>query len=350
MGRTRQGAPLLVATLSAVTLAAASRARADELPRARLVYTAADAGPTCPDERALRQRVATRLGVDPFVAEGDLAFQVAIVARGGRYTATIVVSDHGGPRSSRTLDDAACPALVDSVASTIALTIDPIGTPRKSPTGDATARPEHPRDDDAAPPPSLPALPPPPEREGPLDAARPREAPRPPRPAPKGLDISPTATLDVTAHVGLAPNPTFGARLGLGLASKRLSVHAEGSAEATAAAGGARDEVVGQVFAAHIVPCLSVTGPWLVCAAIDLGVVRARARLGTLPDYAVDPIVGLGARAGLRLPIGRVWAFRVQLEGGGLAMRAAYIVDGRRAASTGPVFFGLAFGLEARAP
>ena len=89
-------------------------------------------------------------------------------------------------------------------------------------------------------------------RSKPLDAARPREAPRPPRPAPKGLDISPTATLDVTAHVGLAPNPTFGARLGLGLASKRLSVHAEGSAEATAAAGGARDEVVGQVFAGAI--------------------------------------------------------------------------------------------------
>ena len=65
-------------------------------------------------------------------------------------------------------------------------------------------------------------------------------------------------------------------------------------------------------------------------------------------EYAA--IVGLGARAGLRLPIGRVWAFRVQLEGGGLAMRAAYIVDGQRAASTGPVFFGLAFGLEARAP
>lgn len=334
MPLSRKGAALLIATF-AMAFAAPAPAFAENLRRASLEYFTSETA-SCPDEHALRQQVAKRLGADPFQQSAEVIFRVTVLLHGGRYTATIVAADAGGSSTTRSLDDGSCQALVDSIASTIALAIDPIGGAARAP----------------APAPILS------ESAGPtgpiVDRARydepNRVRPPSPRPKPLGLSISPTATIDAVAHVGLASNPTFGARLGLGLASPRASMHAEGSAEATAAAGGAQDEVVGQVYAAHVVPCLAVTGPWLVCASVDLGVVRARARLGTLPDYAVDPIVGLGARAGLRLPIGRVWAFRAQLEGGGLAVRAAYIVDGRRAASTGPVFFGLAFGLEARAP
>jgi hypothetical protein len=337
MRPSRQGATLLVTALSAATFVVPATASADELRRASLEYSATDPKAACPDEHALRQRVATRLGADPFTEAGDLAFRVVLVPRGGRYAATITVDDRGGPATTRTLDDTSCPALVDSVASTIALTIDPIGRAARADTRDAPVQ----------------ELPAPTATSVEVRPAERRDhAPRrpPPRPKPPGLPIAPTATLDAIAHVGLAPNPTLGARVGLGLASRRVSVHAEGSAEATAAAGGAQDEIVGQVFAAHVVPCLALAGPWIACAAVDLGVIRARARLAALPDYGVDPIVGLGGRVGLRIPMGSVVAFRAQLEGGGLAMRVSYILDGRRATTTGPVFFGLTLGLEARAP
>jgi len=324
-----------LAAAAALAIAAPGLARAEDVPRATLVYTSNDTKGSCPDERGLRERVAARLGVDPFAADASLAFAVVVSPRGPVYVATIEVRSARDAPAIRTLDDRSCPALIDTVASTVALTIDPIGHAPRAETA-----------------PSLPPLPAPEERraEPPSrDDRGPRPAP-PKRNPPPGLDISPSATLDGVAHAGLAPSPTFGARFGLGLASKRLAIHAEGTAETTAAAGGSRDEVVAQVFAAHAVPCLTLTPALLACADVTLGVVRARARLGTNERAAADPLVGLGARVGLRLPLSRSFWLRAQAEGGAPLVRVDYTIDGARAASNGPVYAGLSLGLEVRAP
>jgi hypothetical protein len=143
--------------------------------------------------------------------------------------------------------------------------------------------------------------------------------------------------------------PTFGARLGLGLAIRRFSIHVEGSTEMTASAGGSASELVAAIQAAHVVPCSSFATVLMACGDLTLGVVSARARLGTGPTGA-DPLVGLGARFGLRLPLAGVLSFRAMLEGGVTPVRVGYVLDGVRAATTGPVYGGATLGLELRAP
>jgi hypothetical protein len=319
-----------------------SAASADEPLRASLVYSDESQG-ACPSEAVLRERVHTRLGFDPFVDRAPLAFRARISAHGKRFVAELDVIDHGGPAGKRSLDDASCTTLVETLASTIALTIDPIGTGGSD---------SHSAGGDSPPP-----LPPPvsstssasgSDRSGSSlgedpSVRREREKKR------TGLSLLPSGTLDGVAHFGLVPSPTFGARLGLGFVIKSFAIHVEGSTETTASAGGGTNELVAAIHAAHVVPCGAFASVLLACGDLTLGVVSARARFGTDPS-AVDPLVGLGARFGLRLPLTGVLSLRAMLEGGITPVRVGYLLDGARAATTGPVYGGATLGLELRAP
>ncbi len=322
-----------------------STASAAEPLHASLVYSDESEG-ACPSEGVLRQRVQTRLGFDPFVERAPLAFRVRVSARGKRFVAALEVSDHGGPSGKRTLDDVSCVTLVETLASTIALTIDPIGAAGADPPVVGSEPPPSPPPDASKVP--APGNEPGAGREGAKLATVPPSR-RVPEKKPTGLPLRPSATLDGVAHVGLMAAPTFGARLGLGLVIKTFSIHVEGSTEMTASAGGSASELVAAIQAAHVVPCSAFATVLIACGDLTLGVVSARSRFGSGPTGA-DPLVGLGARFGLRLPLAGVLSFRAMLEGGLTAVRVGYLLDGARAATTGPVYGGATLGLELRTP
>jgi len=317
-------------------------ASAEEPIRASLVYTADDATGTCPGENVLRERVVTRLGFDPFVPRAALGLRVHVASRGGRFVGEIDVSDHDGPPGRRTLSDASCTTLTETLASTLALTIDPIGL-GAPPGGGAPPRtnelPALPTPQEAAPTPPAPTPP------------APTTMPLPPHKSPPrdGAVVRPSITVDGFAHLGLAPSATFGGRLGLGLVVRGFSLHVEGSTERTASAAGTTDQLVAAVHAAHVVPCGGIGTYFLVCGDVSLGIIDARAALRADPPSG-DAFVALGLRAGVRYPMTRAFSVRAAVESGVVPVRVGYMLDGARVATTGPVYFGLALGLEGRAP
>ncbi len=310
-------------------------ASAEEPIRASLVYTADDATGTCPGENVLRERVVTRLGFDPFVPGAALGLRVHVASRGGRFVGEIDVSDHDGALGRRTLADASCTTLTETLASTLALTIDPIGGGAPPRTNELPALPT-PQEAGAAPAPTPPA---------------PSSMPLPPHKSPPrdGAVVRPSITVDGFAHLGLAPSATFGGRLGLGLVVQGLSLHVEGSTERTASAAGTTDQLVAAVHAAHVVPCGGIGTYFLLCGDVSLGIIDARAALRAEPPSG-DAFVALGLRAGVRYPMTRAFSVRAAVESGVVPVRVGYMLDGARVATTGPVYFGLALGLEGRAP
>jgi hypothetical protein len=79
----------------------------------------------CPDESALRQLVAARLGVDPFLPEAASLVTVK-VSSGGPVQAEVALESPGAPIRRKTLSGADCTELMQSVAVTVALVVDPV--------------------------------------------------------------------------------------------------------------------------------------------------------------------------------------------------------------------------------
>jgi hypothetical protein len=130
---------LVLPTVVLGALAAASGV-AHAAPRETATLTYASA-PGCPDEAAFRQRVAVRLGYDPFVETATRAIDVKVTSSGKRLTATTRLRTPGKNDSTRKLDETPdhCEALTDAVAASAATVIDPVrangGTPAPARTG-----------------------------------------------------------------------------------------------------------------------------------------------------------------------------------------------------------------------
>ncbi|MCB9659771.1 MAG: hypothetical protein H6726_19135 [Sandaracinaceae bacterium] len=95
-----------------------------------LTYDASGAGPSCPSESDFRAAIASRLGRDAVVAGGNVTLHVTITRSGGTYSGTFVTASGGGPESARReLSSSACSSLVDALASSIALALEPVVAP-----------------------------------------------------------------------------------------------------------------------------------------------------------------------------------------------------------------------------
>ncbi len=79
----------------------------------------------CPDESALRQLVASRLGADPFVTEAASVVSVRVTS-GVPMQAEVVLESPGAPTRRKNLTGATCDELLQSVAVTVAIAVDPI--------------------------------------------------------------------------------------------------------------------------------------------------------------------------------------------------------------------------------
>lgn len=108
-------------------------AAAEESPTATLDYGRADSAKRCPDARAIRERVAARLGYDPFVADASQSIRVRLTGRVDQSGHAARIELHSPQSDSpgvRTLEssDPRCDELVDALVFTVTVAIDPSST------------------------------------------------------------------------------------------------------------------------------------------------------------------------------------------------------------------------------
>jgi hypothetical protein len=138
----------MVATLVPGKMAAA-------FPSSRLVYTRGAGAAHCPNEAALRQTVAKRLGYDPFFPSAARTIVASVVLDNERLRAQAqLVDEQGIVRGSREYFARPdhCEDLIHALALSISISIDPASVdPRDPPTAAASSTKVH---DEPVPPPA----------------------------------------------------------------------------------------------------------------------------------------------------------------------------------------------------
>jgi hypothetical protein len=199
----------------------------------------------CPDRAALIDRVASRLGFDPFERSGGIRIAARITSARG-YRGTLAIADPSAPTAGEWEKSAPknrCAELVEEMALAISLAIDPLGAHR-------TATPPPTPPPPPAPPPPPPA-PPPPTKTATIAIA--------PEPA---VDTAIALGLEVGPWIGLTPGVAVGVGAGAGYRYARFAIHLRGRI-----AAGGRLDLDGRSGASAI----AITGAALPCYSPSLG-------------------------------------------------------------------------------
>ena len=116
---------LLGLAVASVALVAVAPADAWAGARATLVFSAD--GSTCGGSQAMREAVAARLGYDPFRPEAELTVTVEIRAKRSKLDGRIGFARGEESVGERSVAGrlGACPSLMDSLALSISLALDP---------------------------------------------------------------------------------------------------------------------------------------------------------------------------------------------------------------------------------
>jgi hypothetical protein len=313
---------------------------------ARLVYLRGPGAEQCPGEAAIRGAVSSRLGYDPFFAWAHDTLFTEIDRSGDAFRAVVKLVDANNmQRGARELSvrGSDCSAVIDVLALTISLTIDPssvIGEPTDTsasaprPTADAgapsTSEPPSPPSQAAAAP--EPAVPPPP-RTSPLLPAAPNGRPEPheqPEPRRRPSDpLSLRLALGALAAVLTAPAPNAGLTLSIGGTWRIFSFDLEGRADLPSQ-GSAQVplmEVRSWLIAGSLVPCAHL-GLLFGCPVASVGAIGATARGVARPRDNYAPWWALGGRVGAEwAPVSRV-ILRAYVEGLGTMLPVDLYVDG----------------------
>lgn len=281
---------LLVARALAILALAGTARSARATASARLVYLRGPGAEQCPGEQAVRAAVSARLGYDPFFAWAHETVFAEIQRESGAFHAVVkLVDENNLQRGIRAIsaqgDD--CSAIIDAVALSISLTIDP-----SSLVGGSTAPAQAP----PAPPPNAPSI------------ARAAKPPRPPdAEQPAAVPAAPAPAANWSLHGGLgamgslrtAPAPSVGALLFVGLRWRALSLDLEGRAYIPSSGEG--DQPPGLVsawlVAGSVVPCLHV-GVAFGCAVTGVGGIGASAQGVARSFDSFGPWSAAGARLG----------------------------------------------------
>jgi hypothetical protein len=263
-------------------------------PSARLVYARGAGAESCPDESALRQAIAARVGYDAFFPWAPLTVTVEVTAEGRRLRGRVVVVDADGiEKGAQTLEsaDESCEELLASIALAVTVALDAASR--------AAAKIEEP----AAPPPTEP--PPAPVAPSPAPAVVPAAVPialptrkdSSSRPddardswlRPLSLWVAPGAR----GSFGEWRSASGGPSLLVELQAGRLGLGLEGRYDvATVAIGPTQASV--QRATASAVPCLHFG--WLVlCGVATFGETWARGNVAA-PETDSTPYVALGGR------------------------------------------------------
>jgi hypothetical protein len=285
-------------------------------PRARFVYLRGAGTESCPSEVEVRQAVQVRLGYDPFstYAASTMFTEVAAMPSGFSASLKLVDADNA-VRGDRKLEvRGACPELMDAMALSISIAIDPMSITRDGPPPDAPPS-EKPVSLDL---PSIPnALPAP---EAPSEAAAPA-SPRPDSPLLLSLSLGPVVSL------GNAPAVAVGGLVGADAQRGWLFGGVEGRADAPSS----RVEGVARVESSLISGALFAgvrQGPLFACIVGSAGRLSATSEGVAEPRERSSLVLASGVRAGVALPVADRVELRARLEGLASPTRHTLTIDG----------------------
>jgi len=326
-----------VATLLLTLLVAQSAAAEREV--ATLEFRADPSLTECGDEAEFRNRVALRLGYDPFEPVAPLLVSVRLSGDRGRVTSTTVFSRDRHELGKRVLveDRQRCGVLVDSVAAAVAIAIDPLHSP-ENPVAPAPVAPS------AQPAPALAPAPTP--ASAPPASAKP---PPPPHEAPPAQANSapwyPLVAAELVVGLGVAPGVTAGAQVGFGLRHGIGSYSIEGRAEATPSDVPLTplDRVSSTVFSGALVPCVHASVV-AVCGVLRAGSIQSTALDVSRPTIAAAFIGAAALRVGAVLPVSTSFSLRAGAEGGLPLSRTSYVINGALVWTPPPVVGGFQVG------
>lgn len=327
--RTEQRDFCASALLSALLLAPALAGA--EPPALRLSYTRGEGAASCPDEQALRESVAARLGYDPFRADAEGAVS-ATLSRGPRgLRAVVELRDRSGRvTGSRLLTTARkdCRELASAMALAICIAVDPLVLTRALPPKES--------------PPPPPPPPPPPCPSCPL-------CPPPPR-APVRFRAGVGAQLDVGAVPTLA---SLGVVAQAELRHRAFALALEGrvdpelgSARASSDGGG----VGATLLLALLVPCARLRSFGL-CALLGMGALKGRGVDLAMAGHDTTFYAAAGARLSYEIPLlPQRLALDLHLDGLAPLTRTGLRIDGAEVWATPPIAGSLGAILQVLIP
>lgn len=284
----------------------------------RLSFSREPGAESCADEQGFRDALAAQMnGTDPFTPNGAKRLAITLRRQGSSFLGESALYDEADtPQGSRHLERRTCARLVEDLATSISLLLQPLTMPgRPSPPGDAPSPPSSPP---AVLPVPGPAVPGPPMQAPSVSQPLLRDARLPPEPSvaswtrPRvqvglggmaGAGTSPDAALGFAGFVG--------ARWSIWSVSLEFRGDLPRMIEVDGVARAHSSLLLGSVS-----PCWH-RGWFLGCGLVSLGAVHqgeAQPPHGTQDAF----YAGLGARAGVEFPLGLGNRLALRLLGDGL--------------------------------
>jgi hypothetical protein len=305
----------LAALLASISSPAPAQADEAPVPVALELRYSRPPGNLCPDESALHQEVARRMGYDPFT-HGAADLLVATTARNGAgLTSTVALFDAKGARrwtKEFAIRDDRCAALITAMGNHIAYVFA------------ASIRPVQ-ASPPAQPPPPLPPSPPP-------LLLPPQPSSLPPSPRFE-IGISPLLAL------GTAPAPAFGLRLQAGARWRPFSIAAELRWDAPVSAAaesppGARIETT--LLGGSLLPCGHISY-FTGCAVVTAGQMSGEGAGLSAPKKDANAYLGAGVRAAFELHFTDNIGARLFAEGLASIRNVRIVLDGGEVWRTTPI-------------
>jgi hypothetical protein len=327
--RARTHAALCALTLLSVA-SHVREGRAQAPARAKLHYESSE-HTRCPDEQAFRDVVAGRLGYDPFAADAERTIHARIEGNGNSLVGTTRVLDQRGELLGTSDVEASaqdCNELVTAMAIAVSIVLDPMGAAAVS------------------------------EQEPEPRTAEPSESTPPPLPPQQPAEVSPAfehtrklaliTRASLAVDGGLLPGLTIGPVLSLGVGLEHLSVLVDGRVDLMphAATTGSGDRLEAALYSAGPALCVSF-GLGIACGNLELGAFQGRGVNVTDPRTQTSFFAALGARAGLRVPLGKTLSFQALGELRAPLVRTSLSIEHSTVWNAPPIGFGGMVGLGA---
>lgn len=335
LGRSDRAA---MVALGLLVLVAPSAARGDEVPYLRLAYDVGDVS-SCPDERYLRDALTSRMGYDPVRADGKGSVEVHVAAASGRgLTATVTFQAEASANPTRrelAAKDGRCVDLVQAVAVTLAVLIDPFGEHRERGARAAAERS---------------AAPPPPSAPEPAPATPVTSRPAAPDVPPAREPVRLEAWGVGLASLGLVPELGVGGAVGATARRGGFAFGASARAETTpseVALG--RGRVDASLLGGGLEACFAFAYA-RACATGAMGSYAGRDETVTSPVTRRALYAQVGLRAAVRVPIVSRLGLLVFAEGAVPVTRPELVVDGEVVHRTSPITGTLGLGPSFEVP
>jgi hypothetical protein len=279
---------LLTAAMAFIALDPAV-ARAAPLPTAVLELRVTA---PCATEPELRRAVTEKFGYDPFRDEAPVTVSITLGPDGrGVYHGSVSLRDEDGRElGRRTVEDARCESVRESLVLAVSLALDPLG-----PAGRASASPAD-RTIDEQPPPASPGAPP--RVEAPIAPPMVDRA----VPPPPGTRARPSLRVAVGGEVfsGVSPGTVPGVHGSLGLRYGRWGLDVEGGTTSEGSSGNTFGSAQGSVALGSLVPCY---GAWSLasfaldgCVVASGGVLFSHGANVSVAASRTDPVASAGVR------------------------------------------------------